>query len=271
MIGRKEERRLLINATNKTDAEFIVVYGRRRVGKTYLIKETFENKFTFYYSGIAGVGKSQQIEEFGRALQKYGHTTSSQMQSWFDAFDELSTLIQKSSDKKRIIFIDEMPWMDNKGSDFVPALEHFWNGWASGEKNLTFIVCGSATSWITKKIFRNKGGLYNRTTLQIALKPFTLAECGAYFDDRNIRMNHHDIIQCYMIFGGIPYYLNMLDGKYGLAGNVDRLCFSDSALLHGEYDAMFEALFSDSGKYSEVMKPSIRRSQGLRGTNWRAD
>jgi hypothetical protein len=196
-------------------------------------------------------------------LREYGHDAVSPISSWFDAFDELRRLIQNSTDTKRTVFIDEMPWMDSKGSDFVPALEHFWNGWASGEKNLTFIVCGSAASWINRKIFRNKGGLHNRATLQIKLEPFSLSECKEYFDSRNIRMNHHDIIECYMIFGGIPYYLNMIDRRYGLPGNVDRICFSRNVLLRDEYDAIFDSVFGDPGKYAEVADAVNRKKSGI--------
>jgi AAA+ ATPase superfamily predicted ATPase len=263
MVGRRKERRLLLDATENKEAEFVVVYGRRRVGKTYLIRETFGNKFTFYYAGIYGIEKAGQLNEFERALKGYGHTVSSPLRSWFDAFDELRSFLQNSDDEKRTVFIDEMPWMDNKKSDFLPALEHFWNGWASGEKNLTFIVCGSATSWITKKIFRNKGGLYNRVTLQIKLNPFTLAECKEYFDSNGISMNHHDIIECYMVFGGIPYYLNMIDRKYGLPGNIDRLCFADDALLRNEYVAMFDSIFDRPEKYTEAISAINRKKMGI--------
>jgi AAA+ ATPase superfamily predicted ATPase len=263
MIGRREEKRRLLNASEKTEAEFIVVYGRRRVGKTYLVRETFENRFTFYYAGIYGIGRSEQIAEFERTLREYGHIVSSPLSSWFDAMAELRRFLGNSKDEKRIVFIDEMPWMDNRKSDFIPALEHFWNGWASGEKNLTFIVCGSATSWITKKIFRNKGGLYNRATLQIKLNPFTLAECKEFFDSGAISMNHHDIVECYMIFGGVPYYLNMIDRRYGLPGNIDRLCFAVDAPLGGEYDAMFDSMFGRPEKYIEVVDAINRKKSGV--------
>jgi AAA+ ATPase superfamily predicted ATPase len=263
MIGRKEEQRLLRNAVRKEEAQFLVVYGRRRVGKTYLIRETFGNDFTFSYAGIAGVKVGRQLAEFEKALHAYGLEVEKPLENWFDAFDGLRVLLERSEHEKRIVFIDEMPWMDNKRSEFVPALEHFWNGWAAGAKNLTLIVCGSAASWITKKIFRNKGGLYNRMTLQIALKPFTLGECRDFFAATGVQMNLYDMIGCYMILGGIPYYLNMLDGRYGLSKNIDRLCFSESALLRNEYDAIFGSLFTNPEKYTEVVEVISRKKSGL--------
>jgi hypothetical protein len=156
-----------------------------------------------------------------------------------------------------------MPWMDNKKSDFVPAFESFWNGWASGKKNIMLIVCGSAASWITKKIFRNKGGLYNRTTRQIALKPFTLAECGEYYSSRGIAMNTQDLIESYMIFGGIPYYLRLLEKRYSLALNVDRICFGEAAPLRHEYDRLMDTLFANPIKYAGVLEALHTKKQGL--------
>jgi predicted AAA+ superfamily ATPase len=153
--------------------------------------------------------------------------------------------------------------MDSRKSNFVPAFEHFWNGYASGVKNLLLIICGSASSWITKKIFRDKGGLYNRVTRQIYLKPFTLSECREYYDSKGIVMNIHDMIESYMIFGGIPYYLNMLDRKYSLALNVDAICFSETAPLRPELDRLLDTLFTHSEKYVQVMESMQRKKIGL--------
>jgi len=268
MIGRKEEQRLLHELALSGESEFVVVYGRRRVGKTFLVRETFGNDFFFSYTGIANRSAGQQRREFAKALREYGWMPKDGgaeiPESWFDAFDALRTLITGAETEGRLlIFIDEMPWMDNKKSDFVPAFEHFWNGWASGRKNIMLIACGSATSWITKKIFRNKGGLYNRTTRQIALKPFTLAECGEYFASRGIAMNTQDIIESYMIFGGIPYYLRMMEKRYSLAMNVDRICFGEAAPLRHEFDRLMDTLFVNPTKYIQIMEALYAKKKGL--------
>ncbi|MDR2197349.1 MAG: AAA family ATPase [Coriobacteriales bacterium] len=266
MIGRREEQRILRDTTAKEEAQFIVVYGRRRVGKTYLIRETFAEGFTFSYTGIAKVTARRQLTEFARALQAQHpqHTVSPlASQNWFAAFDSLRVLIEQSSRGRDLIFIDEMPWMDNHKSDFLPALEHFWNSWASAQKNLSLIVCGSAAAWITKKMFRNKGGLYNRITRQIRLKPFALAECQALLEANGVRMNPYDIIQCFMVFGGIPYYLNQLDGRYGLPQNIDRLCFVEDAPLRYEHDMVFASLFDRPEKYLQVIEAIASKKKGL--------
>jgi AAA+ ATPase superfamily predicted ATPase len=264
MIGRKTESKLLRDLAKNKDAEFVVVYGRRRVGKTYLVRETFGNKFDFSYTGIANVSTSVQIKEFEEALRAHGSAMQEPLQTWFDAFRALKKLVeQMPKNESKVIFIDEMPWMDSRKSNFVSAFEHFWNGYASGVKNLLLIVCGSATSWITKKIFRNKGGLYNRVTRQIYLQPFTLSECREYYDSKEIVMNIHDMIESYMIFGGIPYYLNMFDRKYSLALNVDALCFAKDAPLRLEFDRLLDTLFADSEKYVQVLESMQRKKIGL--------
>lgn len=268
MVGRKEEQRLLHELALSGESEFVVIYGRRRVGKTYLVRETFGNDFFFSYTGIANISAGQQRGEFAKALREHGWMPkgggADVPNNWFDAFDALRALLTKASTKDRLLlFIDEMPWMDNKKSDFIPAFEHFWNGWASGRKNIMLIVCGSATSWITKKIFRNKGGLYNRTTRQIALKPFTLAECVEYYNSRGIAMNTQDVIESYMIFGGIPYYLRMMEKRYSLALNVDRICFCDAAPLRHEFDRLMDTLFANPVKYLQVLEALHRKNKGL--------
>ena len=268
MIGRKEEQRLLHELASSGESEFIVVYGRRRVGKTFLVRETFGNSFFFTYTGIANTDAVQQRNEFTKALREHGWSPKEpnnySPKSWFDAFDALRTLITQADTKERLmIFIDEMPWMDNKKSDFIPAFEHFWNGWACGQKNIMLIVCGSATSWITKKIFRNKGGLYNRTTRQIALKPFTMAECVEYYASRGIAMNTQDIIESYMIFGGIPYYLRMMEKRYSLALNVDHICFEEAAPLRYEFDRLMDTLFTNPVKHIQVLEALHTKKKGL--------
>ena len=268
MIGRKEERRLLNELAASKEAEFVAVYGRRRIGKTFLVRETFGDDFFFSYTGVANSTARQQRTEFAKSLRKHGWKPKAGGAdvpgNWFEAFDALRDLIMKAKTKSRLlIFIDEMPWMDNKKSDFIPAFENFWNGWASGRKNIMLIVCGSATSWITKKIFRNKGGLYNRITRQIALSPFTLAECREYFNSRGVAMNTQDLIESYMIFGGIPYYLRMIEKRYSLALNVDRICFEENAPLRTEFDRLMDTLFANPAKHVQVLEALHTKKQGL--------
>jgi len=263
MIGRKEERRMLLERAQRDEAQLVIIYGRRRVGKTYLVREAFDGNFIFTYTGYDNVSKKRQLEEFAKALSHYGQKVGTAPKDWFAAFDLLLALIISHGNKSKTVFIDEMPWMDNKNSEFITALEGFWNGRASAIKNLCFIVCGSAASWITKKILHNRGGLYNRATLRIWLKPFTLAECEEFFAVKGVRMTRYDIIGSYMIFGGIPYYLDNFDGSYSLTQNVDKLCFGERALLADEYDTVFKSLFNNPEKHMEVITALSTRKKGL--------
>lgn len=162
MIGRGKERRMLEEARDSEYSEFVAVYGRRRVGKTFLVRETFDYTFTFQHSGLANSGMKRQLKAFAGALRESGLDIGAVPGDWMDAFDALKDVIRRSDAPKKVVFIDEMPWMDTPKSGFVSALENFWNGWASARKDVLLIVCGSATSWIIKKILRNRGGLHNR-------------------------------------------------------------------------------------------------------------
>ena len=254
---------MLLERAEREEAQLIIVYGRRRVGKTYLVRQTFDNDFIFSFTGYEKVSKKRQIAEFTKALRRFGLRVDAMPKDWFEAFDLLLALIESCGSEHKVVFIDEMPWMDNKGSEFIAAFEGFWNGRASAIHNLCFIVCGSAASWITKKILHNRGGLYNRATLRIRLEPFTLAESEEFFTTKGVRLNRFDIIGSYMVFGGIPYYLDNYDGRYSLVQNVDRLCFGANALLADEYDEVFKSLFSNPEKHVEVIEALSTRKKGL--------
>ncbi|MDR3304640.1 MAG: ATP-binding protein, partial [Clostridiales Family XIII bacterium] len=226
IIGREQEKHALTSYRESERPEFLVVYGRRRVGKTFLIKEFFENDFAFYCTGRTDEGMTGQLQAFTAALGKYGGETYEAKDNWFDAFLQLEHLIERADvSGKKVIFIDEMPWLDTPKSGFLSAFEYFWNSFASSRPDILLIACGSATSWIAGKLFENTGGLFNRVTKRMYIKPFTLKECEAFFRDRGIVLNRYQIIESYMIFGGVPFYLDLFDKGYGLAQNVDMLCF----------------------------------------------
>ena len=229
MVGREKEQRRLRELADSGESEFVAIYGRRRVGKTYLVRETFDGEFTFCHSGMARVGMAKQLQAFRSSLKEWGYEKCPRLDNWLDAFGELKHLIAKSELQRKIVFIDEMPWMDTPKSGFVSALEHFWNGWASARKDVMLVICGSATSWIIDKVFRNKGGLHGRVTEQIPLEPFTLGECEQYARSRGLDYTRRMVTECYMILGGIPYYWRMLRRGMSPAQNVDELFF----LPHG--------------------------------------
>ena len=202
---------------------------------------------SFYHTGLSPYELSgqkimeQQLTSFYSSLVRYGSKGKKVPSSWLEAFDALINLLEEEqdADKRQVIFIDELPWLDTPRSGFVTALEHFWNGWAAGKQNIMLIVCGSATSWISDKLLNNKGGLFDRTTDEIKLRPFTLGECEEYYQANNIVMSKFDQIQCYMATGGIPYYISMLQKGKSLAQNMDRLFFEPAAKLGLEFDRLY--------------------------------
>jgi AAA+ ATPase superfamily predicted ATPase len=264
IIGRKAEQEYLERMYDSDRPEFIALYGRRRVGKTFLVKELFRNRFTFYITGEANADMRTQLSHFTDALREYGDVTYDKAQSWNESFKQLRSLIENSRVKTRkVIFIDELPWLDTHKSKFLPALEYFWNSFASAREDVLLIVCGSATSWMINKVIRNRGGLYNRITGQVALEPFTLSECEQYLQKRGVVMSRYHLLECYMIFGGIPYYLSLLEKQKSLAQNVTDICFSAAGRLKEEYDGLFASLFSRPEKHERIVAALGKKRKGL--------
>jgi AAA+ ATPase superfamily predicted ATPase len=274
IIGRTKEKRELSELYHSGRPEFVVVQGRRRIGKTFLVREMFEGKFAFYHTGLSpaetkaedNATLQRQLEMFYSSLVRYGYE-GIMPKSWLQAFDDLIGLLEKTgSDKRQLVFIDEMPWMDTPRSGFIPAFEHFWNGWGAGKCNLMLVVCGSATSWIGDKILNNKGGLFNRTTFEIRLRPFTLKECADFYKERQIVMDQYDQLQAYMIMGGIPYYMSLLRKEWSLAQNVDELFFAKDAKLRIEFDRLFNSLFANPELNKDLIRHLGKKRSGLTRT-----
>ena len=263
MIGRISEQDNLRRMANSEESEFVAVYGRRRVGKTYLVRETFEGEFTFVHSGLSRTKMRGQLQAFRNSLKAYGHVKCPALHNWLDAFEELKKVIVQSRHDRKIVFIDEMPWMDTPRSSFVPALEFFWNSWASARKDILLVICGSATSWIINKIIRNHGGLHNRVTEQIALEPFTLAECEQYAVSRGLQLSRPQIAELYMVFGGVPFYWHFLQRGMSPAQSVDDLVFSAKGKLRNEFNDLYESLFKTSEPYVRIVTALGRSERGL--------
>lgn len=262
IIGRKQEIDTLSRCIESDKAELIAVYGRRRIGKTFLVKNLLRDKFDFYTTGIYKGSRQEQLRFFNRQLSEYSGIPYPMVNNWYDAFDQLKHYLSQKKGKA-IVFLDEMPWMDSPRSGFLKAFEVFWNGWASDHSNIKIIVCGSATTWIMSNLFGNKGGLYNRVTCRIKLQPFTLGECEMFFKSKGIVWNRQQIVEAYMIFGGIPFYLEMLRKGQSLAQAVDSLFFRESGELRSEYDFLFRSLFNESTAYRGVVEALSKKSKGM--------
>jgi AAA+ ATPase superfamily predicted ATPase len=264
IIGRYSEKRALRHYVESNKPEFVAVYGRRRVGKTFLIKEYFNKTFSFYISGLANATKKEQLENFNATLNFYGKTPYPRTKNWMESFRQLIHLLKSSKKKgKKVIFIDELPWFDTPRSGFITGLEYFWNTWASSRPDILLIVCGSATSWIINKLLKNHGGLHNRVTRRMAIEPFTLAECEEFFQHKKIVFDRKNIVASYMIFGGIPFYLNMFEKGLSLAQNVDKLCFKKNGALQDEFSILYSSLFRHAANHELVVRTLAKKKMGM--------
>lgn len=263
LIGREKEKRILLNALDEEYSQFIAVYGRRRVGKTFLIRETFGNRFDFQFTGAANLTSRKQLVRFRRALKEHGQKDTPELTNWGDAFSELKRYIMNLPEGKKVVFLDELPWMDAPRSGFLPELELFWNGWASARKDIVFVVCGSNTSWMVGKIIKNKGGLYNRLNHRIPLHPFPLGLCEKLALSQGLVMNRRQMLEAYMVFGGIPYYWSMLQKGDSITGEIDRLVFSPDGELHDEFEMLYASLFKKPEPYVRVIELLARKKMGM--------
>ncbi|MDV0444695.1 hypothetical protein MmiAt1_02300 [Methanimicrococcus sp. At1] len=264
IIGRYKETEILNDCFESNQSEFVAVYGRRRVGKTFLVRKTFENNFAFYFTGSANLSLKDQLHNFNISLNKFGLESYSYKSNWADTFEQLIHLLEnKQCSGKKVIFLDEIPWIDTPRSGFLPALEYFWNSWASARSDILLIVCGSATSWMINHLIKNRGGLYNRVTKRMIIEPFTLKECELYFRENNVEMSRYQIAEAYMILGGIPFYLSLFDKKMSLAQNVDYLFFSSNGILKDEFFNLYASLFKNSENHIRVVEALSKKAKGM--------
>lgn len=263
IIGRVYEIRQLESCYNSRESEFVIIYGRRRVGKTFLVRKHFERKFDFVLTGIHNGSKAVQLGNFASALEEYSGKVQNVPKNWFEAFGQLKQYLMAVRKRRKLVFIDEMPWLDTKKSDFLVAFEAFWNGWGAQKNDLMLIVCGSATTWITDKIFSNKGGLFNRATKRIYLKQFTLSETEQYLKSRKIRWSRKTIAECYMIMGGIPFYLRQLNPDLTFSENIDTIFFKQRGALWDEYDHLYATLFNSPEPYLQIVEALSTKRKGL--------
>lgn len=264
IIGRIKECERLQDCLDNDDAQLIVVYGRRRVGKTYLVNQFFENKFAFKLTGAYGQKKDVQLRNFVAELERKTGSKKEIPSDWIHAFRLLREYLEHlPKDEKQVVFFDEMPWLDSYRSGFLPAFEWFWNDFGCTMDNLVFLVCGSATSWMTENIDKNKGGLFNRQTCRLYLNPFNLAEVNEYLCSRGFLWSKYEIAECYMIMGGIPYYLSLLKRKQSFSQNIDRLFFENKGELWDEFENLYATLFSNSDSYIKIVNALSKKPSGM--------
>ena len=263
LIGREKEQEILKACLDSDAPEFLAVYGRRRVGKTFLIKQFFKNKFDFYMTGSFNAPMADQLGDFQAQLEDYSGQKWPRPKSWREAFRQLKQYLSSLHKEKIVVFIDELPWLDTPRSRFISALEFFWNSWADSQDNLKFIVCGSSTTWMINKLLGDKGGLHNRVNRRMYLAPFNLYETESMLRSNGVQWNRHQIVECYMAMGGTPYYLAKIDKSQSLPQNIDRLFFHHQGELRAEYAVLFRSLFKDSALYKRVVELLAQKSIGM--------
>jgi len=290
LIGRKKELKKLQDLLQSNKSKFVAIYGRRRVGKTFLVRQAFNYQFTFQLTGLFKANKKKQLTQFHAELLQYfplnydtaltgtrpdfqGITWSLDKQQvvgiepasdWFTAFRQLMRLLeQQKNTEKKVLFLDELPWLDTHNSGFLSALEHFWNSWASARNDIILIVCGSAASWMIKNLMRNKGGLHNRVTTRLKIEPFTLAETEQFLASKNSAYDRYSILLLYMVFGGIPFYLEQIDTGQSAMQNINELCFESTAPFREEYEDLYASLFKKSERHIAVVEALATKRKGL--------
>lgn len=262
-VGRQKEIRELEKCYNSGKSEFVAVYGRRRVGKTFLIRNVFANNFFFYTSGVINGTMKEELNVFYRSLKESGYEGSSP-KTWMEAFDSLWLLLEKARKKERCtLFIDEISSLDTKGSGFLKALDYFWNTKASMQDNVLLIISGSATHWIINKVINDKGGLHNRVTKQIHLRPFTLKEVEEYGEKRNCPWTRLHYVQLYSAIGGIPFYWDKVDFTISVDENMDNMFFSKDGEMAREYQILYRSLFKNPEPYISIIKALAATKEGL--------
>ena len=266
IIGRKNELETLHRVYNSYKSEFLILYGRRRVGKTFLINQKFGEHFTFRITAVANTTLNQQLVNFQSAFNAAADATlalSEVPKTWFEAFQAIIKLAEKDLRPRKVIFFDELPWFDTYGSDFLSALEHFWNSWASIRADVLLIGCGSAASWMINQLIHNRGGLHNRITERIALQPFSLKETEAFLKWRGAVYDRYQLLELYMVMGGIPHYLENVQVNRSVAQNIDRMFFTPGGLLNLEYGDLYRSLFNNYEKYEAVVEALALKAKGL--------
>lgn len=265
MVGRIEELSILRSLEQSDESEFVAVYGRRRVGKTYLVRHVFDERFNFYLTGIANTTLIGQLANFYATLVRYfpGMEDEAMPENWFQMFQLLIKALETDDSPKKILFLDELPWLDYPKSGFVSALEHFWNSWASARRDVVLIVCGSAASWMINNLINNHGGLHNRITRRIHVSPFTLAETETYLRQKGGNFDRYQIIQLYMALGGIPFYLKAVDPGKSAAQNINDLCFLKKGMLRTEFQNLYAALFKTPTKYVAIIEALSKKAKGM--------
>ncbi|MDX1907392.1 MAG: ATP-binding protein [Bacteroidia bacterium] len=265
MIGRTQEKQLLLEALETPRAEFIAVYGRRRIGKTFLIKNVYDKHIAFEFTGTQHASLKNQLFKFSEKIKTHfkGAQAEPSPSTWYEAFQLLKNCLSSHTDRQQVVFFDELPWIATHKSGFLEELAYFWNDWAAYQPRLVLIVCGSAAAWMLQKVVGNKGGLHNRLTRRINLKPFTLAETHLFLKSAGVSWDHYQTLQFYMAVGGVPAYLQEARNGETVSQAIERLFFHPDGFLRSEFENLYAALFTSHQHHVAIIKALAGKWRGL--------
>lgn len=264
LFGRKKEIEIFNDALASHQSEFIAVKGRRRIGKTFLINTFFKEERCFYLTGVHNQPTKVQLQAFANELSFRQKKVVSRPKDWLEAFALLRNYVQTvETTTKKVIFIDELPWIDTPKTNFIQIFAHFWNSWAAWEENIILVIAGSSTSWMVNKIYNDTGGFHNRVTKRIWLEPFKLSETEAFFKSKHIQLSRYEIALIYMAFGGVPFYLNEVKIGESAAQCIERLCFADGGLLKNEFDNLYVSIFNTPEVHIRIAKTLAQHPYGM--------
>jgi len=268
ITGRKKEIAILEKAYQSKRAELVAIIGRRRVGKTFLVKQIYNTQIDFELTGLQNTPRQEQLQNFSYQLAEFMGLKMplKEPKNWLEAFRMLiNYLKEKKDNRKQVVFLDELPWLATPKSGFLRGLSYFWNSWALNQ-NIVVVICGSAASWMIQKVVNHKGGLHNRITKRLQLYPFTLLETEQYLQSKNIRLNRYQLVQIYMAIGGIPHYLEEIETGMSAVQIIDEICFSETGLLRDEFLKLYPALFDNAENHIAIIRALATTRQGLNRT-----
>jgi len=266
IIGRKEEKDILSKVLDSNEAELVALYGRRRVGKTFLVRNFFSERLAFEFTGVHEASLNQQLANFSAALKDAmgAAVLPATPANWYQAFQFLSDFLKGRISKHPIVvLIDEFPWIHTARSGFLSAFDHWWNTWASRQPLLKVVICGSAASWMIENIINSRGGLHNRVTRTIRLLPFTLAETEEYLKSRGVKLDHYQLLQLYMAMGGVPQYLKQVARGESVAQTIDKLCYTKNGVLKTEFSNLYRSLFAHADQHEAIVRALSKKAKGL--------
>ncbi len=265
LVGRERERAALDRAMSSDDPELVAVYGRRRVGKTFLIREHFGKDVCFELTGVHDGAMADQLTNFSDALARAGGRAEDRPRSWAAAFTRQRAHLEslRRRRRKRVVFLDELPWLASRRSRFLPAFEHFWNSWASRRSDFVFVVCGSAAAWMVRKVIDARGGLHNRVTRRIRLEPFDLFQTEQFLESRGVHLDRYAVLELYMAMGGVAHYLKEVERGQSAAAAIDSICFARDGLLREEFGRVFASLFEHHERHERLIRALASHPTGL--------